>query len=696
MGPWVRCVIVAVGLVLAGIGPGLAGNLTREALERYFPAPLAVGEREAELPVWPIYLGSGTRDQLAGYAFESIDFAPIPGFSGSPANLLVALAPDGTFLDVRVLDQHEPVFLHGLGPAPLDAFVRQYEGKSIAKPVKVVLGWGGTQADGNSAATLIDGVAKATASVRIINESVVASALEVARAKLGGGSGGPRARPRADPPETLSWAELVERGWVRRLELTNGAVEAAFADSAARGLDPLARTAPQELFAELWVAYLGVPTIGHSLLGEVGRAKLRKLLLDGDQALWIGSRGRWSITGDDFVPGSVPDRIAIRQAGLPIEARDFVLEPRTLPADAPAFDATAILQVPASTGLDPGRPWEASFRVTRAKGQIYPELVSRDFTLAYELPDTLFERPAPMAMATGWRAIWADRAVDIAILVTALALLTTALLAQNRLTAQPARFAVIRWTWLAFCLFWLGWWAQGQLSVVNLVGLVKLARGEGAFESMLYDPMTFIVLAFTVPTLLIWGRGTFCGWLCPFGALQEAIAWVGQRLRIRQRRVPPRLDAALRKGKYAILGLILAAALVSPDLAERLAEVEPFKTAITLVFVRSLPFVLYAVLLLAACLILYKPYCRYVCPLGAGLALGGLARRWDWLARREACGSPCRLCEARCRYGAIERSGRIRYDECFQCMDCVVIHNDARQCVPLVLAARRRAAKVPA
>jgi hypothetical protein len=46
------------------------------------------------------------------------------------------------------------------------------------------------------------------------------------------------------------------------------------------------------------------------------------------------------------------------------------------------------------------------------------------------------------------------------------------------------------------------------------------------------------------------------------------------------------------------------------------------------------------------------------------------------------------LCKSRCRYNAITPSGAIVYHECFQCMDCVVIHNDARQCVPLVLAAR--------
>lgn len=135
---------------------------------------------------------------------------------------------------------------------------------------------------------------------------------------------------------------------------------------------------------------------------------------------------------------------------------------------------------------------------------------------------------------------------------------------------------------------------------------------------------------------------------------------------------------------------MLAAAIPNAP-AETIAEIEPFKTAITLEFARSLPFVLYALGLVVGGLFAFKFFCRYLCPLGAAFAIVGLLRRWDWLKRRVECGDPCPLCKAKCRYNAIQKSGAIDYSECFQCMDCVVIHNDARQCVPRVLAAKRRA-----
>jgi hypothetical protein len=135
----------------------------------------------------------------------------------------------------------------------------------------------------------------------------------------------------------------------------------------------------------------------------------------------------------------------------------------------------------------------------------------------------------------------------------------------------------------------------------------------------LFDPMTLALWAFVLVSLLIWGRGTFCGWLCPFGALQELVGKLAQRLRIPQLTVRRTLDARLKLLKYLVLAAILGSVFISAELTDSLVEAEPFKTAITLNFVRSWPFVLYAGGLLAASAVVYKSFCRYLCPFGAGL-----------------------------------------------------------------------------
>jgi NosR/NirI family nitrous oxide reductase transcriptional regulator len=195
-------------------------------------------------------------------------------------------------------------------------------------------------------------------------------------------------------------------------------------------------------------------------------------------------------------------------------------------------------------------------------------------------------------------------------------------------------------------------------------------------------------------SLLLWGRGTFCGWLCPFGALQEFAALAGRALKLPQLAVRRALDAHLTRIKYLLLAAIVLAALFAPALADKLVELEPFKTAITLNFVRAWPYVLYAGGLLALSMVVYKGFCRYLCPLGAALALLGRVRLLDWIPRRAECGTPCQTCRHRCSYKAIAPNGAIDYAECFQCMECVVIIESPTQCAPRILE-RKRARTIP-
>ncbi len=136
-----------------------------------------------------------------------------------------------------------------------------------------------------------------------------------------------------------------------------------------------------------------------------------------------------------------------------------------------------------------------------------------------------------------------------------------------------------------------------------------------------------------------------------------------------------------------LAGLLLSAA-VSVTWTDRLVEIEPFKTSITLNFVRAWPFVVWAVATVLLSSFVYKGYCRYLCPLGAGMGVLGKLRRWDWIARRSECGQPCQRCRSDCAYQAIDKRGTVDYDECFQCMDCVVIYENDSLCVPLILSNR--------
>ena len=65
--------------------------------------------------------------------------------------------------------------------------------------------------------------------------------------------------------------------------------------------------------------------------------------------------------------------------------------------------------------------------------------------------------------------------------------------------------------------------------------------------------MIFIIWTFTAATILLWGRGVFCGWLCPFGALQELINEAARKLKIPQYELPFAVHERLWAIKYIVL-----------------------------------------------------------------------------------------------------------------------------------------------
>ena len=283
-----------------------------------------------------------------------------------------------------------------------------------------------------------------------------------------------------------------------------------------------------------------------------------------------------------------------------------------------------------------------------------------------------------------WISLWQSRWMDIAILMTGLCVLTLGLIAQKRFSANSRRFRRLRTAYLLFTLVFIGWYAQGQLTIVNVTAALESLTSGGDLSFLMNDPMTVMLWIFTGVSLLVWGRGTFCGWLCPFGALQELISLVANAIGLRQKRLRAVWDAKLKWVKYGVLATLLGSLFIAPSFAEKAVEIEPFKTAISFYFQRDWPYVAWAVVCLLLGVFVYRGYCRYICPLGAALASVNFLQRWSWIPRREACGTPCQSCRHRCEYQAIAPTGQINYSECFQCLDCVSIYQDDKRCLPLI------------
>jgi NosR/NirI family nitrous oxide reductase transcriptional regulator len=248
----------------------------------------------------------------------------------------------------------------------------------------------------------------------------------------------------------------------------------------------------------------------------------------------------------------------------------------------------------------------------------------------------------------------------------------------------------LRHAFLVYTVVFIGWYTLAQLSVVNIFAFSNALLTGFQWSTFLIDPLMFIMWGFVAVSLLFWGRGIYCGWLCPFGAMQELINEVSRRLGIRQLELPFAIHERLWALKYLILLILFALSLHSLAVAEIYAEVEPFKTAITMKFQRDWGYVFYAVAMLLVSIWNRKFYCRYICPLGAGLAIPARIRLFDWLKRHQECGKPCRICANECEVQAIHPDGRINANECHYCLDCQITYWNDQKCPPLIAKRKRR------
>ena len=403
--------------------------------------------------------------------------------------------------------------------------------------------------------------------------------------------------------------------------------------------------------------------------------------------------------------GGIFDRIALIQGDISVRFRDR--DHRRLGDVAtdgvPALSEMDVFRIPADSGFDPAEPWRLQLLVQRDVAAL--ERLFTTFDLGYQLPRTfLIERATPAAVSVEdvhdaqaereaqmalIERIWADQKVEIIAVLGMLFVLTAAFFFQGWLTRSERVTYWFRMSFLTVTLFFLGWYANAQLSVVNVLALFQSFMNGFSWQAFLLDPLTFILWFSVAAAMIFWGRGAYCGWLCPFGALQELTNQIGRKLRIPQITLPWGLHERLWPVKYMIFLALFGASLASLEWGERLSEIEPFKTAIVLRFDRAWPFVLFALALLFAGLFIERFYCRYLCPLGAALAIPARMRMFDWLKRYKECGSPCQTCANECFVQAIHPTGEINPNECLNCLHCQVLYQSKTKC-PVVIKKLKR------
>jgi NosR/NirI family nitrous oxide reductase transcriptional regulator len=670
-------------------GETVTQYLTPDILQALFPAADKIGEVSDNPPSAPVYKAG----RPAGYIFSTWDVTQSRGFSNRPIVLLVGLNLAGRITGAKLVHHTEPIAILGVPDEAFFHFTEQFAGYDIKNGVDVVkelsaspLGRGRFSQrtmPGEASSVRVDAVGRATNTSVLISDAVVRGARIVARdrAILPPGR---RRRIDLDRFAAADWHALETGGAIAHLHLTYRDVRAGLRQHGAiqiEGDDGIAL--PDSPFLDLYVALLTPAGIGINLLGKTWYDQYSAGRRADDQMLLVAVVSSNSLFSADSEHADAMLPLELVQHDKTI--RLSVKQTKTLPflhaKGNPGLTEQALVFLQGERDLDPGLPWQMRLLVSGKTRDGKPAFA--DFSLTYKLPEA-YLLPAATESSLPWRAIWWNRKIQIAILSAALVALTAILLLQDQVSRRPRLHRWLRIGFLSWTLIWLGWYAGAQLTVVQVITWIHTLVTGFRWDYLLADPLITILLGFTVVGLFLWGRAAFCGWLCPFGALQELANEVARGLRIPQIRIPTVLHARLVTGKYVLFVALVAVSFYSWDLAMAGTEIEPFKAAIILRFMTEWPMVLYAAALLAASLFIERFYCRFACPLGGGLALFGKVRLFDWLKRHPECGSPCRFCESVCPVGAIQRSGKINMNECFFCLDCQVTYYDDHTCPPMV------------
>lgn len=183
---------------------------------------------------------------------------------------------------------------------------------------------------------------------------------------------------------------------------------------------------------------------------------------------------------------------------------------------------------------------------------------------------------------------------------------------------------------------------------------------------------SFILLFAVLGTVVLFRR-SFCGNICPLGALQELFGTIGRKVFGKRLKVPEKADRILRYLKYLVLVFFLGTTILFGYLTIR-----PFDPWVTYhhLFTHELfskyfiGFIVLSVTFIGSFFV-DRFFCKYLCPMGG--FLGAINRIGVFRVRRnaETCIDCCK-CSLVCPVNIkVHEQEQVKSSECINCSECV-------------------------
>ncbi len=658
--------------LLAGLGmasdPPSTLHISGRGADRTAPLNCAVDPCDRVLPAADRFEAVAGKPYFQGFAGEdpvgwvvlSTDVVDIKGYSSKPLHTLVGLDLDGVITGGEVVHHSEPILLVGIPEARFHAFVNAHAGIPADEKVNI-----GSSGDGHH----IDAVSGATVTILAESRTILESARNLAE-DVGVLETTSRVPGHfVEAPALESWAAVVGSGGLGRLTVDASALDRAPADDGRAAID-------------LWFGIVDAETLGVPILGRGTWERAVDRLQPDEHLFVVFNQGEESFKGSGFVRGGLFDRFAVEQGLRTMTFRDMDYQALSSPPlpDAPTFWEGGLLVV-RDGQLDPGASYD--FVYLASKYATERGAFERDFRQAHRTPRAIYALDGPDPDELIWRTAWANGWWKAAIVVAFYLWVGGLFVGRKWMSGEMKRLRVLH-TGTQFAAFLvLGVGLHVQPSVTQLLTIAGSAKQGWDWNLFLSDPTLFASWIGIAVLGLVWGRGTFCGWLCPYGAMTELVFKIGRKLGLPEDEMPDRFHLKLRHVRYLVFGVLLAAFLYNAELGERMAEVEPFKSTFFVpIWTRHWALILWWSALVAVSLTTYRPFCRYVCPLGAALAVP-TTFRLSGPYRREFC-SKCKICTKGCEPRAFRADGTIDPRECLNCWECEANWRSDQVCPPLV------------
>ncbi len=202
-------------------------------------------------------------------------------------------------------------------------------------------------------------------------------------------------------------------------------------------------------------------------------------------------------------------------------------------------------------------------------------------------------------------------------------------------------------------------------------GVVSIYRyvTEGKFVGKIH-PSSWILMWIVLLLTIVFGP-VFCGWVCPFGTVQEFFGKIGRKLFPKRynRFIPAKLDSSLRYIRYIIVALVIyqtarAAALLFVNIDPYFALFNFWSDEVVWA-----AFAVLAATLLGA-LFVERPWCKYACPYGAVLGIFNIVKLVKLSRNARTCIN-CTRCDRVCPMNITPSDDKnVINHQCIMCLEC--------------------------